>query len=124
MIISHHLMHGRNLSHSDWGTQVVGRLADKPPAEGRPLAGLLVRHGYADSLMHPADLPLFTKLRPGRILQRQAVACAAPFSEAQLDQEYSAPQCMQCQGRLAYNEHGANTDAPDGEIQGSQQRLC
>ena len=61
--------------------QVVGRLADKPPAEGRPLAGLLVRHGYADSVMHPADLPLFTKLRPGRILQRQAVACSAPFSE-------------------------------------------
>jgi len=60
---------------------VVGRLADKPPAEGRPLAGLLVRHGYADSLMHPADLPLFTKLRPGRILQRQAVVCPAPFSE-------------------------------------------
>lgn len=59
----------------------MGRLADKPPSEGRPLAGLLVRHGYADSLMHPADLPLFTKLRPGRILQRQAVACPAPFSE-------------------------------------------
>ena len=72
-------------------TQVVGRLADKPPAEGQPLAGLLVRHGYADSLMHPADLPLFTKLRPGRVLQRQAVACSAPFSEVTLEE--TRPLC-------------------------------
>ena len=61
--------------------QVVGRLADKPAAEGAQMRGLLVRQGYTDSLMQPADLPLFTRLRPGRILQRQALPCSKPFSQ-------------------------------------------
>ena len=60
---------------------MVGQLADKVPRPGTRMQGLLVRQGYADSLMHPADLPVFTKLRPGRILQRQALACSRPFSQ-------------------------------------------
>ena len=71
------------------GWQVVGRLADKPAVEGSHVRGLLVRQGYTDSLMQPADLAVFTKLRPGRILQRQALACSKPFSEVH---PYLTPQ--------------------------------
>lgn len=61
--------------------QVVGRLAEKRPATEQALQGLLVRHGAQDSLMHPSDLPYFTKLHPGRVLQRQLIALQKPFSE-------------------------------------------
>ncbi len=65
-------------------SQVLGRLAEKPPLAGRPLAGLLVRARGRDSLLAPADLPAYTKLHPGRILQRQALPLCRPFSEARL----------------------------------------
>lgn len=61
--------------------QVAGRLGDKPPVAGRPLAGLLVRSRGRDTLLAPADLPAYTKLHPGRILQRQALPLTCPFSE-------------------------------------------
>ena len=61
--------------------QVVGRLADKRPATEQALRGLLVRQGGSDSLMHPGDLPYYTKLHPGRVLQRQVIALQKPFSQ-------------------------------------------
>lgn len=61
--------------------QVVGRLAEKRLATEQALQGLLVRHGAEDSLMHPSDLPYFTKLHPGCVLQRQLLALQKPFSE-------------------------------------------
>lgn len=61
--------------------QVVGRLAEKRPATEQALRGLLVRQGGVDSLMHPADLPYYTKLHPGRVVQRQLIALQKPFSE-------------------------------------------
>ena len=61
--------------------QVVGRLAEKRPATEQALQGLLVRHGAQDSIMHPADLPYFTKLHPGRVLQRQLLPLDKPFPE-------------------------------------------
>ncbi|KAL3156673.1 hypothetical protein ABBQ38_000954 [Trebouxia sp. C0009 RCD-2024] len=64
--------------------KVVGRLAEKRPATEQALQGLLVRHGAQDSLMHPSDLPHFTKLHPGRVLQRQLLALQKPFSEVRL----------------------------------------
>ena len=64
--------------------QVVGRLAEKRAATEHALQGLLVRHGAQDSIMHPADLPYFTKLHPGRVLQRQLLPLDKPFSEVQL----------------------------------------
>ncbi len=64
--------------------QVVGRLAEKRAATEQALQGLLVRHGAQDSLMHPSDLPYFTKLHPGRVLQRQLLALHKPFSEVGL----------------------------------------
>ncbi len=66
--------------HTAW-PQVVGRLAEKRAATEQALQGLLVRHGAQDSLMHPSDLPFFTKLHPGRVLQRQLLALHKPFSE-------------------------------------------
>lgn len=60
---------------------MVGRLAEKRAATEQALQGLLVRHGAQDSLMHPSDLPFFTKLHPGRVLQRQLLALHKPFSE-------------------------------------------
>lgn len=35
-------------------------------------------------LMHPSDLPYFTKMHPGRVLQRQLLALHKPFSEASM----------------------------------------
>lgn len=54
-------------------------MADEAPAVGRAVKGVLVRQGLQDSIMAPEDLPVFTKLRPGRILQRQALLLAQPF---------------------------------------------
>lgn len=64
--------------------RVVGRLAEKRPAEGQPLRGLLVRRGGTHTLMHADDLPRFTKLHPGKVVQRQAVALNRPFQEVRL----------------------------------------
>eukprot|EP00887_Chlorella_sp_A99_P001920 scaffold18.g1920.t1 len=64
--------------------QLVGRLAEKPPTPGAAVRGLLVRRSGAHALMHHADLPRFTKLHPGRVVQRQAIALHRPFAEVRL----------------------------------------
>ena len=61
--------------------QVVGRLADKPPKAGMPLAGLLVRQGLRDTLLHADDLATFTKLRTGAICQTQSLLLARPWMQ-------------------------------------------
>ena len=61
--------------------QVVGCLADKVPAVAAPVRGVLVRQGLHDSIMAPEDLPVFTKLRPGRILQQQTLLLSQSFSQ-------------------------------------------
>ncbi len=63
--------------------QVVGRLADRAAGAGAAVAGLLVRQaGGPDLLLAPDDLPAFTRLQPGRVLQRQALALRQPFAQA------------------------------------------
>ncbi|KAL4445408.1 hypothetical protein ABPG77_011233 [Micractinium sp. CCAP 211/92] len=65
--------------------KVVGRLGEKPAAQGAAVRGLLVQgRGGARSLMHHDDLPRFTGLHPGRVVQRQALALHRPFSEVRL----------------------------------------
>ena len=65
--------------------RVVGRLAEKRPAQGQPLRGLLVkRPGGAYTVLHHDDLPRFTKLHPGTVVHRQALALHRPFSEVRL----------------------------------------
>lgn len=61
--------------------QVVGRLAEKPAGAGRQVAGLLVRARGRDALLAAGDLPAYTKLHPGRVLQRQALPLTCPFSQ-------------------------------------------
>lgn len=46
------------------------------------MRGVLVRQGLQDSLMAAQDLPVFTKLRPGRILQQQTLLLRQPFAQA------------------------------------------
>lgn len=70
------------------GTQVVGRLADQALEAGAGVKGVLVRQGLQDSIMAPEDLPVFTKLRPGRILQQQTLLLSCPFSQV------TSPACL------------------------------
>jgi hypothetical protein len=53
---------------------VVGRLAEGAPKAGEPLRGVLVSRGRRDLVVHPEDLPVFTKLNTGRVTQKQARA--------------------------------------------------
>lgn len=62
--------------------RVVGRLGAKAARGGDAVRGLLVQgRGGERSLLHTSDLPRFTGLHPGRVVQRQAVALQRPFSE-------------------------------------------
>ena len=89
--------------------QVVGRLAEKRAATEQALQGLLVRHGAQDSIMHPADLPYFTKLHPGRVLQRQLLPLDKPFSEvlgsADRGLQLHLRLCSHRECKAAYKEH-------------------
>lgn len=62
--------------------KVVGRLGEKAARQGQAVRGLLVQgRGGGRSLVHHEDLPRFTALHPGRVVQRQALALHRPFSE-------------------------------------------
>ena len=64
--------------------KVVGRLGEKAAAQGTAVRGLLVQsRGGGRALLHHDDLPRFTKLHPGRVVQRQALELHRPFSEVQ-----------------------------------------
>lgn len=79
--------------------KVVGRLGEKAARLGQPVRGLLVQgRGGARTLLHHEDLPRFTKLHPGRVVQRQALALHRPFSEVRLG--WVAAKVFHC-GRLS-----------------------
>ena len=61
--------------------QVVGALADKAAGSGKTIQGLLVQQNRNDMVIDPDDLPAFTRLQRGGILQRQAVPLRGTFSE-------------------------------------------
>ena len=46
------------------------------------LQGVMVQQGSETSIMAPADLAKFTKLKPGRIKQRMPMPLSIPFSQA------------------------------------------
>ena len=79
---------------------MVGRLADRAAGEGAGVAGLLVRQpGGGDLLLAPDDLPAFTRLRPGRVLQRQMLALRQPFVQARrapLSNQHGGSGLQQC----------------------------
>jgi len=65
--------------------RVLGRLAEKRPSEnGAPLRGILVKRGGNHMVVHHEDLPKFTKLHPGTVIQRQALTIYRPFAEVRL----------------------------------------
>lgn len=56
--------------------RMAGRLAEKAPQAGQPVRGVLVAGPAAGGagqqlLLHPDDLPAYTKLHRGRVTQRQ-----------------------------------------------------
>jgi len=69
--------------------RVLGRLAERAAAaaeSGQParLSGVLVQKEFGYTLLHPADLATYTRLRAGSLRQRQLVPCAAPFTAVRL----------------------------------------
>lgn len=90
--------------------QVVGRLAEKRPAEGQPLRGLLVKRGGVHTVLHHDDLPRFTKLHPGTVVQRQAMALQRPFSEVRLALE------LMFEGVQGTGDLGAVSATPSGQL--------
>eukprot|EP00897_Mesotaenium_endlicherianum_P003271 jgi/Mesen1/2972/ME000176S02013 len=56
--------------------KAVGRLAEATPADNAPVSGLLVKKGFAYQLVAPEDLPVYTQLATGSVMQRQAVPFA------------------------------------------------
>ena len=69
-----------------WCFQVAGSLAQKQAKAGEQLQGVLVRQGGKHTVVAAQDLPNFTSLHPGRILQRQILSLRKPFSEVSLRQ--------------------------------------
>ena len=61
--------------------QVAGSLAQKKARAGAPLQGVLVQQGSRHTVVAAQDLPIYTSLHPGRILQRQILSLRKPFSE-------------------------------------------
>ena len=64
--------------------QVAGSLALKKARAGAQLQGVLVQQGGRHTVVAAQDLPAFTILHPGRILQRQILSLRKPFSEVRL----------------------------------------
>jgi cleavage and polyadenylation specificity factor subunit 3 len=66
--------------------RVLGRLAERAAGgePGAPLSGVLVQKDFTYTLLHPADLAAYTKLRAGALRQRQLVPCARPFAAVRL----------------------------------------
>eukprot|EP00798_Chlamydomonas_sp_ICE-L_P001513 gene1513-32891_t len=68
--------------------RLMGRLAEKPPAEGQAARGVLVSVGGTSTastqLLHPDDLPAYTKLYKGRVTQRQAIQISKSFADIRL----------------------------------------
>lgn len=59
---------------ADRTAKVIGTLAGKPPAPGKPVDGLLVSKDFSYTVLAPEDLVEFTGLGTNTIVQRQRVA--------------------------------------------------
>ncbi|KXZ41549.1 hypothetical protein GPECTOR_400g230 [Gonium pectorale] len=70
----------------DRSVRLQGRLGEKPPREGAVVRGVLVRQagGFGQQLLHPDDLPAYSRLLKGRVSQRQALSVDVPFSVIRL----------------------------------------
>ncbi|GIL46993.1 hypothetical protein Vafri_3840 [Volvox africanus] len=70
----------------DRSVRLQGRLGEKPLRSDDVVRGVLVRQagGFGQQLLHPDDLPRYTKLLKGRVTQRQAISVDVPFSVIRL----------------------------------------
>lgn len=68
----------------DRSVRLQGRLGEKPPHEAGVVRGVLVRQGFNHQLLHPDDLPAYTKLLKGCVTQKQAISVDKPFSAIRL----------------------------------------
>ena len=66
--------------------KVLGRLAEKV-VDGSTVSGILVRKGFADTIVDPAELGSLTKLQTSSITQKQALPVTRPLSDLRLDLE-------------------------------------
>ncbi|CAL5219351.1 g1167 [Coccomyxa viridis] len=64
--------------------RVAGSLAQKKARAGAALQGVLVQQGGRHTVVAAQDLPAYTSLHPGRILQRQILSLRKPFAEVRL----------------------------------------
>jgi len=53
--------------------KVMGSLAMKPPQEGMPVSGILVKRNFNYHLLAPGDLPNYTDLTMSTVTQRQSI---------------------------------------------------
>ena len=69
--------------------RVLGRLAERCAGADGDVAvgGVLVAKDFQYTLLHPADLATFTKLKQATLRQRQLVPCAAPFPAVRMAME-------------------------------------
>jgi hypothetical protein len=80
--------------HAECTAKVVGRLGQKAAAVGAGVRGLLVQsRGGGSTVMHHDDLPRFTKLHPGRVVQRQAMPLHRPFTEVRAGGQQGGVRC-------------------------------
>lgn len=66
--------------------KVLGRLAEKV-IDGSTLSGILVRKGFADTVVDPSELGSLTKLQTSSITQKQALPVTRSLSDIRLDLE-------------------------------------
>ena len=83
--------------------QVVGNIADNAVKPGNALQGLLIQENRKNLIVAPDDLAVYTRLKRGDVLQRQAIPLAADFSEVYLHAPYPFTDTVSC--RLAQILH-------------------
>jgi len=105
--------------------RVAGSLADKPLQVGAVLQGVLINPlasgtgGAAEPLLlHPDDLPTYTRLHRGRVTQRQALATNLPWAKLRLAMEVIFEGV---QGEGTHPVTGILPLAPSGQKGGPQE---
>ncbi|XP_011087720.1 cleavage and polyadenylation specificity factor subunit 3-I [Sesamum indicum] len=84
--------------------KAIGKLAEKTPAVGETVSGLLVKKGFTYQIMAPEDLHIFSQLSTGNIIQRITIPYSGAFAvikhrlkqiyesvESSTDEETGAP---------------------------------
>ncbi|KAG6396379.1 hypothetical protein SASPL_142527 [Salvia splendens] len=60
--------------------KTIGKLAEKTPAVGEILSGLLVKKGFTYQIMAPDDLHVFSQLSTGSVIQRITIPYSGAFA--------------------------------------------